>query len=49
MRWSPLPSLDVKARLTVINRAILVGKHDDALLVVGLQTGRRLSELAGVR
>jgi len=26
----------------------LVGKRDYALLVVGLQTGRRLSELAGV-
>jgi len=45
----PLPYLEVKARLAAIDRATLVGKRDYALLVVGLQTGRRLSELAGVR
>ncbi len=45
----PLPYLEVKARLAAINRATLVGKRDYAVLVVGLQTGRRLSELAGVR
>jgi len=45
----PLPYLEVRARLGAIDRATLVGKRDYALLVVGLQTGRRLSELAGVR
>lgn len=45
----PLPYLEVRARLAAIDRATLVGKRDYALLVVGLQTGRRLSELAGVR
>lgn len=45
-RSPPLPPLDIKARLTAINRATLVGKRDDALLIVGLQTRRRLSELA---
>ena len=45
----PLPYLEVKARLAAIDRTTLVGKRDYALLVVGLQTGRRLSELAGVR
>ncbi|MDQ2786962.1 MAG: site-specific integrase [Chloroflexota bacterium] len=45
----PLPYLEVKARLAAIDRSTLVGKRDYALLVVGLQTGRRLSELAGVR
>ncbi|MDQ6905205.1 MAG: tyrosine-type recombinase/integrase [Chloroflexota bacterium] len=45
----PLPYLEVKARLAAIDRTALIGKRDYALLVVGLQTGRRLSELAGVR
>ena len=45
----PLPYLEVRARLAAIDRTTLVGKRDYALLVVGLQTGRRLSELAGVR
>lgn len=46
---SPLPYLEVRACLAAIDRTTLVGKRDYALLVVGLQTGRRLSELAGVR
>jgi integrase len=45
----PLPYLEVRARLAAIDRTALVGKRDYALLVVGLQTGRRLSELAGVK
>jgi integrase len=45
----PLPYLEVRARLAAIDRTTLVGKRDYALLVVGLQTGRRLSELGGVR
>jgi integrase len=45
----PLPYLEVRARLAAIDRTALVGKRDYALLVLGLQTGRRLSELAGVR
>lgn len=46
---TPLPYLEVKARLATIDRATLVGTRDYALLVVGLQTGRRLSKLAGMR
>lgn len=46
---TPLPYLEVKARLATIDRATLVGTRDYALLVVGLQTGRRLSKLAGAR
>ncbi len=45
----PLPYLEVKARLAAIDRTTLVGQRDYALLVVGLQTGRRLSELAALR
>lgn len=45
----PLPYLKVRARLAAIDRTTLVGKRDYALLAVALQTGRRVSELAGVR
>jgi integrase len=45
----PLPYLEVRARLAAIDRTTVVGKRDYALLAVALQTGRRVSELAGVR
>ncbi len=48
-RAQALPYLEVRARLATIDRATLVGKRDYTLLVLALQTGRRLSELAGVR
>ena len=44
-----LPYLQVRARLAAIDRATLAGKRDYALLALALQTGRRLSELAGLR
>ena len=44
-----LPYLQVRTCLAAINRAPLVGKRDYALLALALQTGRRLSELAGLR
>ncbi len=40
---------DLKARLQGINRRTVQGARDYALLAVALQTGRRLSELAGLR
>ncbi len=40
---------DVSARLKAIDRATPAGLRDYALLVVALQTGRRLSELAGLQ
>jgi integrase len=45
----PLPYLEVRARLAAIDRTTRAGKRDYALLAVALQTGRRVSELAGVR
>jgi integrase len=44
-----LPYLAVRARLAAIDRGTLAGKRDYALLAVALQTGRRVSELAGAR
>jgi integrase len=44
----PLSEVVVEQRLRAIDRATLVGKRDYALLVVFLQTGRRLSEVAGL-
>lgn len=38
-----------KVKLAAIDRTTLAGKRDFALLSVGIQTGRRLSELAGLR
>lgn len=40
---------DVAARLAEIDRTTLAGKRDYALLALALQTGRRLSALAGLR
>jgi integrase len=40
---------DLKRRLQQVTRTTLVGKRDYALLAVALQTGRRVSELAGLR
>ncbi|MHB8630110.1 MAG: tyrosine-type recombinase/integrase [Aggregatilineales bacterium] len=40
---------DVKHKLEQIDRTTLVGQRDYALLLVALKTGRRLSELAGLR
>ncbi len=45
----PLPYDDVRERLTAIDRTTPAGLRDAALLLVGLYTGRRLSELAGMR
>jgi len=40
---------EVRERLAAIDRATLVGERDYALLAIGLATGRRLRELAGLR
>jgi integrase len=45
----PLDASTVAERLSVIDRATLAGLRDYALLAIALQTGRRLSELAGLR
>jgi integrase len=45
----PLDAGDVKHKLNAIDRSMLVGQRDYALLSVALKTGRRLSELAGLR
>jgi integrase/recombinase XerD len=44
-----LESSTVKEGLAAIDRSTLEGKRDYALLAVALQTGRRVSELAGLR
>lgn len=48
-RAVPMPAGDVAKRLAAIDRGTLAGLRDYALLVVALQTGRRVSELAGLR
>ncbi|MGH2928399.1 MAG: tyrosine-type recombinase/integrase [Solirubrobacteraceae bacterium] len=45
----PLDAREVAGRLAAIDRETLDGMRDYALLVVGLSTGRRLSELASLR
>lgn len=40
---------DVRARLAAIDRTTAEGQRDYCLLAVGLQTGRRVAELAGLR
>lgn len=45
----PLAYEDLRERLGVINLETAAGLRDYALLLLGLHTGRRLSELAGVR
>jgi site-specific recombinase XerD len=45
----PLPAAEVQQRLQAIDRGTLAGQRDYALLLVALTTGRRLSELAGLR
>ena len=45
----PLALDDLRARLAAIDRASPAGQRDYALLLAGLHTGRRLSELAGMR
>ena len=44
-----LPLEEVRRRLAAIDRATPEGQRDYCLLAVGLQTGRRVSELAGLR
>ena len=44
-----IPADTVKKGLASINRETLEGKRDYALLAVALETGRRVSELAGMR
>jgi len=44
-----LPLDDVRCRLASIDRASVEGQRDYCLLAVGLQTGRRVAELAGLR
>ena len=46
---SALNYADLKRRLAAIGRSTLAGQRDYALLAVGLQVGRRVSELAGLR
>lgn len=46
---APLDAGDVAARMAAIDRTTPAGMRDYALLAVALQTGRRLSELAGLR
>lgn len=46
---APLDGDDLTERLQHINRDTLAGKRDYALLAIGLQTGRRASELVGLR
>jgi integrase/recombinase XerD len=45
----PLDMAEVKRKLAQIDRSTAAGMRDHALLSVGLITGRRLSELAGLR
>ncbi len=47
VKW--LTPKEGKHKLAEIDRSTLAGKRDLALLSVGIQTGRRLSELAGLR
>src|ERR687885_1831704 len=44
-----LPNMELRLRMAAIDRSDLIGARDYALLAVALQTGRRLSELAGLR
>jgi integrase/recombinase XerD len=44
----PLAAPEIRARLAAIDRTNLIGKRDYAILIVGLATGRRVSELAGL-
>ncbi|HEV2461502.1 MAG TPA: site-specific integrase [Ktedonobacterales bacterium] len=44
-----LPDADVRRRLAAINRTTPAGVRDFALLLLGLQTGRRRQELAAMR
>jgi integrase len=48
-RAVPMPAGDVAKHLAAIDRSTPAGLRDYALLVVALQTGRRVSELAGLR
>lgn len=48
-RARALDVVEVRARLAAIDRASVAGLRDYALLSVGLATGRRLRELAGLR
>jgi integrase len=45
----PLDFADLRARLVAIDRTTLAGRRDYALLTLALLTGRRLTELAGLR
>lgn len=45
----PIEAKQVKKLLAAIDRSSIVGKRDYALLQVGLTTGRRAAELAGLR
>jgi integrase len=45
----PLAYESLRASLTAIDRSTPAGRRDYALLLVGLHTGRRLSELAAMR
>lgn len=45
----PLEKKQVSALLAAIDRSTIVGMRDYALLLVGLTTGRRVAELAGLR
>ena len=45
----PLAYEELRARLSAIDRTATSGQRDYALLLIGLHTGRRLAELAGMR
>lgn len=45
----PLDAANVSRRLKAIDRSDMAGKRDYALLLVALTTGRRLSELVGLK
>jgi integrase/recombinase XerC len=45
---APLDLVELKQKLALLDRTTLEGKRDYALLVLALQTGRRLSEIAGL-
>lgn len=44
----PIEPDEITARLSAIDRSTVKGKRDYAILAIGLYTGRRLSELAGL-
>lgn len=46
---TPIPTQSAQSRLAAIDRTTPIGARDYALLTLGLRTGRRVAELAGLR